>query len=853
MKNLLSLKKKIGALLAASMLVSMLPMSMTAMAAETNLITNGDFGDTYNLAQDVSYTDGTDTDTLPAGAKLPTDWDITVGTNLVAQNDLYISGSNNQLTFIGGGYFVSQMVTEGIAEGTQYTLSFDWVTKGRGLTTITWYTYDETEGTYTELSSEQYITIKSNGPITDNKPRYYYNTVAPTGANAAKVTFGLNSIGGGQDNSLDRVSLVAGGVEFVTDGDMENVYNNATIWKWGTVGAARISKTTVASGTYALTLAEKNVTNMYQDVKLIPGQYYKLSYKYAQTGRQASADLSPYITVAYQNAPNGEAIDAVVTQPATNDGVYNDGVTYFYAPEVEGVAAMTARLTLGTRNESDWTGSVFYDDVSITLASAEDVSLESKVNLLKNGGFTASYALESDVSYTDGTYTKTYAAGTVIPADWTIEYISGSSLKPGTSVTDAPKVSRQVNGSGDAYLQMYGTSFGMSQNVNGLVAGQPYEISYTCDYTALRSQVTVSFMRYENGTYTDLASWAAANGKSVINGRLYNANKNVDITSAASSFYGAGAKSANFVLPPYANAVKVTIIGSGIGTNQACNVDDMKLTKTDEYITNGAMDIYTGTSVNNWYNAAAATNAPASSDNPATLISGYSSGTFPMHRFLAESGKVYKISFKYAYDSIAEGMNTKPFVQVTPHAYPDSDIFNVFAGCETKTHTDGQWTEYTGYFYVPEMSNYADGIVNLGVGLRPNAAPDGVTWAGNFYYDDLSVKLADETAIGFTGKETARYGMQEFVTSDASNASLLFVQDTDNVERTFYAARYDKATKALIDVQMVSVGADLKAGEGVLKNFAFGSFDGETTDVYYKVYLWDGEMLPVMADVEYNQ
>ena len=95
--------------------------------------------------------------------------------------------------------------------------------------------------------------------------------------------------------------------------------------------------------------------------------------------------------------------------------------------------------------------------------------------------------------------------------------------------------------------------------------------------------------------------------------------------------------------------------------------------------------------------------------------------------------------------------------------------------------------------------------------------------------------------------------MQEFVTSDASNASLLFVQDTDNVERTFYAARYDKATKALIDVQMVSVGADLKAGEGVLKNFAFGSFDGETTDVYYKVYLWDGEMLPVMADVEYNQ
>ncbi|MEE0944575.1 MAG: hypothetical protein UIM24_03890 [Clostridia bacterium] len=864
MKTLFSLKSRIGAILtAAALLASAMPM--TGFAAPTNLLTNGSFDETYTLETALEFSDGTDTDTIAVGTVLPTGWDISVVTDLVAANDLKIMGGNKFVQFIGGGYNVSQMVNSGIVPGTQYTLAFDSYIVGRGLATITWYTYDEAKDEYTQLSEESYITMQSISAGTYGSfKRYYYNTVAPSYANAAKITFGKHtgSTGPTQESSVEAVSFYANnGGELVNDGDMENVYNNIRLFTWGT----RITKDNVASGNYAIGLNAQNLTDMCQNVKLIPDNYYKLSYKYAQTGRQAGADLSPYILLEYLNAPNGEAIDTIITEAATNDGVYNEGAAYFYAPAVDGDAykAITAKLTLGTRNEADWAGSVFFDDVSIKAITVAEIPVDAKVNLIKNGGFEERYQLTADKVYTNSAgETVTHSAGAYYPKHWDIELTTDdgnlidNSSRPSTVECRTPG-----SASTDDQMQFIGHSFKVSQYVKGLEAGQPYNLSFDTDLNQLRAQVDVKYMYYDaaNDTYTDLAAYAAANGKTLINGRLNDSNANASITNTWTKRFGTGIKSFNFTLPPYANAVKVELSALGLGNGNVVRFDDVKLVKTNEYVPNTDMDAMSANFVDQWlYAKPTTTAAPATANNPALVISGYNaSSQYPHTHLLVESGKVYKLSFKYAYENIAEGINTAPYVQIAPKNYPTSDTFNLFVTCNEKTHTEGQWTEYTAYFQVPEMANYSDGIVNISILMRPYAAPEGVEWTGNLYYDDISVqKVTSGTKIGFTGSEIARYGMQEFVADNASegaaNASILYVQDTDNLARTFYAARYNKTTNELVDAQMLTVGADLKAGDAVVKNIAFGSFDGEESGVYYKVYLWDGEMTPVLESERYN-
>lgn len=842
MKSLNSVKRKIGAFLAASLIATLLPTAGVLAADEENLIVNGDFSDVTALTEDKTYTYGDVTATIASGTSLPNGWEITVGSGLDSANKVYVT-AGGVLGIDGKGYTLNQTV-KNIKQGTKYTLSFQHRTKGSGVLTLTW--LSENGGV---LSEQPYLLANKGNNILSN---YACNFVSPTDAAALKVSLGINSSGDTQDHAYDNIKLTTGGSEYINDGGFENVYTNGNPMTWSGADLNNSKGTTEkpASGSYSLKISASN-KSVYQDISVIPGNWYKLSYKYAQENRQDGANLAPNISVAYQNAPSGaDVVEKSTVQAASADGSWNDGVVYFYAPAVEGKAAMTVRVTLAAHTESGFAGAVYFDDVSVTQTTAGDAS-NADMNLLKNSTFKARYVLTSDVTYTadNGTVVTHKANEQYYPKNWTVDY-NPSDTYATTSNIVAPDRD---------WINFSGTAFSVYQDVTGLEPGQLYSFGWrekdgSITGTSSRRTVgTVEFMHYDkaNDTIVPLADWVSENNGAIINGRLLGDNANRDLTKVSKTFfYKDKDANINFVIPPYANAVRVRLQASGISGNGYCQITNATLKKTDEYITDGSMEISnpdnTSYNIASWYtNLVPTGDAPASATNTAVCVK-YDTGLQPSQRILAETGKMYKISFKYAYDSANEGDNVNPNVVIAP--FNNELGRNLFTGCTVKaTQAVGNWTEYTGYFYIPKLNHYADGIVNLTVTLNQANKT-----SGNFYYDDVSIKQVEDTKLGFTYSAKGLYDVQDFVADGASNAAVIYVQDTDYKSNTFYAAKYDAETNELLDVQLAEIGSDMKAGDSGFKAFNFGMLEGESQNVYYKVFLWNSNMVPTMSNVRYN-
>lgn len=842
MKSLNSVKRKIGAFLAAALIATLLPTAGVLAADEENLIVNGDFSDVTALTEDKEYKYGDVTATIAKDSKIPNNWDISVQSSLVAMDTVFINGTNKFVSFKGTGFSISQVVS-GIEAGAKYKLSLDVQTVTRGAATVDWMNSEDKT-----ISSTVYKAAKMSSSVLYG---YEYNFVAPTDAVKMKFSFCGDGISTNQFASIDNVKLVKGGVEYLNDGGFENVYDangNPVTWSGADLTNSKGTTEKAASGSYSLKISASN-KSVYQDISVIPGNWYKLSYKYAQENRQDGANLAPNISVAYQNAPSGaDAVEASTVQTASADGSWNDGVVYFYAPAVESKAAMTVRVTLATHTESGFAGAVYFDDVSVTQTTAGDAS-NADMNLLKNGSFKSTYAIESDITY-GTTTTHTHTAGTLYPKYWNIGYNESDTTASGALVS--------VNGN-SGYINFSGTAFNVYQDVTGLEAGQLYSLTWLQRDNSAdgRSVGKVEFMHYDGTTMKPLATWASENGKTLVKGRMLGSVSNGDITSVDTMCYiKNGVGKLNFVIPPYANAVRVTLQANSIGvssggTNRYVQISDVSLKRTDEYVNNGEADLALGHqtqfTLGQWYQGYVQEGGiRVSSVTQTNQNKIWATAT---QRFLMNTGKMFKISFKYMYDSVSEDGKTDPVVYVYPYDNELEYSRKLFIGCTAKkTQEAGKWTEYVGYFYIPELPvKYPNGVANMVLEL--NVAD---TTSGNFYYDDVSIKQVEETKLGFTYSAKGLYDVQDFAEDGASNAAVIYVQDTDSKSNTFYAAKYDAETDELLDVQLAEIGSDMKAGDSGFKAFNFGQLEGENQNVYYRVFLWNNNMVPTMSSVRYN-
>lgn len=448
---------------------------------------------------------------------------------------------------------------------------------------------------------------------------------------------------------------------------------------------------------------------------------------------------------------------------------------------------------------------------------------ESNENLMLNGSFEAVTALSEEKVYTGDGVTVTLAEGTKVPENWSYER-TATALNAGHTISTV--TNDDYNGTN--VVQFTGLGFKISQNVNGLVEGGNYSLSFDAR-SASNIDVMVDFMYYDsaNDTYTPLKTYADNNNLTLMDGRYSEYDTRINETPQSRILvYPGNAKgvmtrhSLNFVVPPYANAAKISFGGYGLGDSQHAGVDNIDLRLCNELISNGEFNANSaGNKAFGWVQQLVTVKNPDGSSNPCVAINSYNVQN--MHQFiLMKQGRTYKMSFKYRDENLKEDA-------VVPGVYFEYFGSTVPSGVGAITSTptvvseENGWKLYECDVKVPEIQNYIYDTVCVKVRLRSLVTGDDKTWTGTAYYDDLSIRELSD--ISYT------------TVNDGISAKLSYSHLNDDDRAKWIIGRYNSDNTLDSIVNIVDVGESVETG--AVKEYTV-MLDLLTDGDVYKSFLW---------------
>jgi len=454
------------------------------------------------------------------------------------------------------------------------------------------------------------------------------------------------------------------------------------------------------------------------------------------------------------------------------------------------------------------------------LPASAAFAVEQDPELLENGNFSDNYQLTEDIAI-GAAALKT---GHYIPSSgWTVEARSNTNSGHLMYLNGAAK-----------QLAFKGTGLQAYQMVKDLEPCTTYSLNYTAQ-APTNCTVVAEFMHYdkESDTYLTLEEYVAQyNAKtedtsddiSVMPAQLGNAAANVTalLTRADLGCRPGNAKlvpvARSFTMPPHANAIKLILRGNS-AESQYCFFDNLSLKKGNEVVNNGGFDQHVNGYGLSWNSPVVVTETDAETGATNNVIRlADKNVTTVFQRTLLICGKTYKVSYKYKHNLTHEGANTAPFVDLA--GYIDASVgYNVKA-----VGTEGDWTLYEGYVTIP-ASKRGYGVLNLAVMPRTR---NEAGWAGEVFYDDISVREVSSMELNANGNAEIRY-------------SKLAADDTS----TLIVAKYDKVTKRLVDIDQTQIGAEAADAR-------FYNYEQSLPYAYEcKAFLWDelGNLIPLSNSV----
>ncbi len=439
-------------------------------------------------------------------------------------------------------------------------------------------------------------------------------------------------------------------------------------------------------------------------------------------------------------------------------------------------------------------------------------------NLLVNGDFSSTVALEEAKTFTNGTVNVTVAAETLIPEGWTLE-------------TDAKlaTTSKYTFASGKASL---GDGFILTQYVE-VEEGEHYSFTPT-KANDVFCGVQVEFYNYSDGVYNPV-------------------NVNANLYAPLSSYQGTVDKVTGnkvnkvcytendfkFTTPIGCNVVKVGLTSYIAGAKKTGTVQGATLTVTDEVVTNGTFTRHgssnVGTNMDGWR----VTNAPNVQAPMSAFKTNGNAGA--EQGVLLKANSTYKLSFKFAQNG-ANG--TAPTIALVAKG-TSAPINLKFHTCTHRVTTSvGKTTSLANDYITYEViftTSGEEGTLGNYVITLPKTSSSLFTW-----YDDISIMeidtetrvlpiYADEATTSFASNNTAANGIR-----------YSYVQDEEGKTQKLIRATYEG--EALVDAIVLTPGEDLAVGEAANYDAVYSK------DYTTKIFLWDGATLaPVLTTPFVNE
>lgn len=424
MKNLFSLKSRIGAILTAAALVSTaLPMTGFAATATqpVNLLANPDFNSQMTVGEGgmtvISSADNTSKLTIAAGTVLPTDWNIEFdGT---ADDDTprigYGGGNYKPLAMSNANTLKVTQVVKNIKPNTSYSFSYGAAGWGSNHTTaqVVFGRYDEENGFQTitdyitkynadkedadKLVTHRYHKITGSDYEADDTvsysrqinsfsqwnlslyPRTSVDFITPPLANAVKVVIFNNSEPNSSHSHNFDFCVLAENTEVVNDGNFDA--KSAT----DSDGSLYLSGWNQSIGVYdedgvniVAKLDSGNNHRPHQNIALKASTKYRVTFKYKDDLTHENATHAPYLHFSTQDGSLAFVVNETNAFKVGTDGDWDLYEGYFTTVGASnnntGLPIHNYQMMLRTRNEANWSGAQYYDNLSIVEATKMGVT-----------------------------------------------------------------------------------------------------------------------------------------------------------------------------------------------------------------------------------------------------------------------------------------------------------------------------------------------------------------------------------------------------------------------------------------------------------------------------------------------
>lgn len=400
---------------------------------------------------------------------------------------------------------------------------------------------------------------------------------------------------------------------------------------------------------------------------------------------------------------------------------------------------------------------------------------------------------------------------------------------------------------------------GISQVVDGLRGETSYSLSMSIfQWNAGNNfiKATVTFGNCDGeGNFTPLADYTGA--EDLMEGMLLTGGNDSTVTSSVSLNMVADDEDVtgnytnegtlNFILPPHADAVKVTLIGSATTSTKTLYIDDIVLKECSELINNGSFVTLNTSEAQGWTNTKntyVSTAHTVAGDSYMKMWGGNINNhynRYTQQNLTLRHGNVYKLSLDFAH--CGEDSNAAPDVSLLiPAINGVSEEITVpveFTDAPVSASSDSlDWNTYEAYIAIDKPAeDYAYNLVNAQ--LKLNGRNNG-SWSEDsaVYYDNISLVEIDdaETEMFFSAGEN---GEKTEISTEANAASCIFVQGATTTVQKFIVAKYDSTTNALESATVVNAGDGIAAGNA--KRYDVDIADDDTS--YYRIFLFDGTTL----------